>query len=87
MPVKANILEQMLTEVNYDATEIEYLASGFRTGFNLDYREPMNRTDRAKNLPFREIGSHPEVWEKMMKEVSLGRLAGPYQDVPYQYYV
>ena len=28
-----------------------------------------------------------DMWQKIMKEVKLGHYAGPYQEIPYQFYV
>ena len=46
------------------------------------------RTDRIQlyNLPLR-IGSHFDIWEKIMKEVKLGRYAGPFPNIPYENYI
>ena len=46
----------------------------------------MKRKNTAKNLPF-QIGDKFELWNKVMKEVKLGRYAGPYVSPPFEYFV
>ena len=60
---------------------------GFKYGFDIGYEGPDLRKDESKNIPFREVGSTEELWEKVMKEVSLGRYAGPYEEVPYEFFM
>ena len=43
----------------------------------------MNRQDTAKNIPFM-IGNREILWEKMLKEVQLGRFGGPFDKIPFQ---
>ena len=69
-PVKADILEELLTEANYPQADIEFLVNGFRNGFDLKYQGPEKRRDTAPNIPIK-IGSHIEMWNKIMKEVKL----------------
>ena len=63
-----------------------FLINGFTTGFSLEYEGPINRQDRLKNLPF-SVRNHSILWEKIMKEVKLGRFAGPYKNIPFENYV
>ena len=46
----------------------------------------MNRKDRSNNIPF-SIGSEIEMWKKLMKEVKLNRYAGPFNEIPYEYFI
>ena len=86
--MKVELLETWLKQSGYDHKETEYLVNGFRYGFDLQYEGPVNRTDQARNIPLdKNIGSDVDVWEKMMKEVALGRFAGPYDQVPFDTYV
>ena len=87
-PIKADILAQLLEEANYNKIETDYLVSGFRCGFDLEYCGPWKRSDVANNLPFRNgVGSPAILWEKMIKEVKLGRFASPFSNIPYKYFV
>ena len=40
----------------------------------------------SDNIPL-TIGSETELWDKMIKEVRLGRFAGPYDHIPLDHYV
>ena len=48
---------------------------------------PNSRKDESSNIPIREVGSPEDMWEKIMKEVELGRYAGPYENIPYRFYM
>ena len=78
--------EQMLTEAGYDRDEMQYLVTGFRHGFDLEYEGPTERSDSSRNIPF-TVGNKTELWNKIMNEVSLGRHAGPFEHVPFHNYV
>ena len=58
----------------------------FKKGFDLGYRGPTQRKDTSQNLPL-TIGSLDEIWNKIMKEVKLHRYAGPFDSIPYEYYM
>ena len=87
-PVDADVLEQLLVQTGYDVEETKYLVNGFRQGFNLGYRGPFDRQDTADNIPF-TVGNKFIMWEKIMKEVKLGRYAGPFEvdKLPFKNYV
>ena len=58
----------------------EYLVKGFRDGFDIGYRGVENRRDFSDNLPLsNELGTEVDLWNKVMKEVEVGRYAGPYE--------
>ena len=42
---------------------------------------------QSKNLKFRGIGDKVTLWNKVMKEVKLKRYAGPFEEIPFEYYV
>ena len=52
-----------------------FLQQGFTYGFG--YEGPKERQSLSNNLPF-SVGNHTILWEKLMKEVRLKRVAGPY---------
>ena len=59
---------------------------GFEKGFPLCYEGDCNVRKESQNLPFR-VGTPTELWNKLMKEVKLKRVAGPFKKVPFKYYV
>ena len=73
---------------SYDPAETAFLVNGFRQGFDLGYRGPMQRRDTSNNIPF-TVGDKFVLWEKVMKEVKLKRFAGPfkYEQIPFRYFV
>ena len=85
-PIKVDNLRECLTQSGYDKRKTAYIIQGFQAGFDIGYRGPENRVEEANNLPFR-IGNQTELWNKIMKEVQLGRYAGPYEKLPFQYYI
>ena len=86
-PVDVNRYEELLVQANYDLDKRNYLVNGFRHGFSLCYEGKLNNTKRnAPNLKIR-IGTKTELWNKVMNEVLLKRYAGPFEQVPYEYYV
>ena len=46
----------------------------------------IDRRDTARNIPLR-IGNKTELWNKVMKEVAEGRYAGPFEEVPFNYFI
>ena len=71
---------------NYNEKEIEFLRKGFTTGFDIGYEGPINRQSVSENIPLK-IGSKEELWNKLMKEVKLRRVAGPYKKIPYKNFI
>ena len=60
---------------------------GFSNGFSLEYEGTLTQSKRfAPNLKLR-IGSKVELWNKVVKEVELGRFAGPFVDPPFECFV
>ena len=41
----------------------------------------------ANNLKFRGLGNEVTLWNKVMKEVKLGRFAGPFVDPPFEHFI
>lgn len=84
--MKVEKYQELLIQSNYPQSEIEFLIDGFSNGFNIGYQGETNRTSRAANLKLR-VGSEEELWNKLMKEVKLNRVAGPFKDIPYNTYI
>ena len=82
------VLQQLLEQAKYPQSEISFLIQGFNKGFDIGYQGPQDRQDEAPNIPLR-VGSPTEMWNKLMKEVSLSRVAGPFtkQRFPFKNYV
>ena len=85
-PIKLKILGSLLQEAGYDVQKTEELVQSFTTGFDIGYRGKISRQDTSKNLILR-VGLQTELWNKIMKEVSLGRYAGPFTEIPFQNYM
>ena len=81
-PIKVQKLQQLLIATEYNHEKTVKLIEGFTDGFDLGYRGPINRKNSSANLPI-TIGSHQEIWTKLMKEVKLGRHAGPFPKIPF----
>ena len=79
-------LSKLLLESGYDQEALKFLVQGFSEGFNLQYKGNVNRRDMSCNLPL-HCGSDLDLWEKVMKEVKLGRYAGPYESIPYNNFI
>ena len=78
------LYKRLLKESNYNEDETKFLVDGFTSGFDLGYRGPWRRQDTSQNIPFQVtgVGNGFDMWEKIMKEVKLGRYAGPYKKIP-----
>ena len=78
--------EQLLIESQFDASERQFLVNGFRNGFDIGYQGPATRCSESKNIPF-TVGNHVEMWNKIMKEVKMKRVAGPFEKIPFENYI
>ena len=55
---------------------------------DLQYRGPWHQRDQARNIPFQVgVGNKYEMWKKFIDEVKAKRYAGPYDEVPFKYYI
>ena len=79
-PVKAECFIKLLKKADYNPQEIQYLQEGFTEGFG--YTGPQARQSRSDNIPLKPgIGDKTVLWNKLMKEVSLKWVAGPFKDI------
>ena len=85
-PVKFGRLIELLKQTNYHPSEIKYLQEGFTQGFDIGYEGPKIRQSESMNIPLK-IGSKTELWNKLMREVELKRVAGPFTKIPFQNYI
>ena len=60
-----------------------FLVDSFRNGFDIGYRGPTKIKRTSPNLKFR-VGNEVILWNKVMKEVKLGRYTGPFEDPPFE---
>ena len=85
-PIRIEKYEQLLRDTKYPAEDWDFLVRGFKEGFDIGYDGPAVQQNRAENIPF-TIGNEAELWNKIMKEVKLGRYAGPFKNIPYQNFI
>ena len=71
-PVKADELERLLIAAGYEVGKTRFLVEGFKYGFSIGYKGPMEVQQRAPNLKFRGVGNKTILWNKVMKEVVCG---------------
>ena len=84
--VNVSRLIQLLISSNYDQGEIEFLQNGFKNGFGIGYEGPEQRQSLAENIPF-TVQDRVDLWNKLMKEVHLKRVAGPFNDIPFENFI
>ena len=85
-PINVHELEILLKESNYDRTKSKFLIEGFKNGFDMQYQGPRNCRHLSNNIPL-NVGTRADLWRKIMKEVRLGRYAGPFESPPYKYFI
>ena len=85
-PINADKFRELLIEAHYDSEEVDYLYEGFTRGFSLEYQGCTKVKQTAPNLKFR-VGNKLELWNKMMAEVKDKRFAGPYEKIPFEYFI
>ena len=85
-PVKVGKLVEYLVQTNYPYKKTQFLQHGFEQGFDIGYKGPEKCCSKLNNLPF-TVGDKVELWNKLMKEVKLGRVAGPFEEIPFEHYI
>ena len=85
-PVKIDKYEQLLKQSKYDREKTEYLVKGLHEGFSIGYDGPEKVKMKSPNLKL-TTGDELDLWNKVMKEVKLGRYAGPYGNIPFETYI
>ena len=85
-PIDGHAFRTCMEEANYDKEKSDFLFKGFTQGFDFGYRRPVDRRDTSDNIPLK-LGSKNDLWNKIMKEVALGRYAGPFVNPPYQQFI
>ena len=85
-PIAVEKLQELLFISGYDHSKSQELVQGFTQGFDIGYRGPSCRQDTSANIPL-TVGTHADIWGKVMKEVQSGRYVGPYEHIPYKNYM
>jgi len=80
-PINPTNLSASLQDSNYDSEKVAYLIQGFTTGFALGhYSLPINTEPvNSHNIS----GKERIVQEKILAEIKLGRMSGPYKKPPF----
>ena len=81
-PVKVDKLVRLLHQAHYPSDEVKFLEDGFRQGFSIGYEGPEEHRSFAANIPF-SVGNETILWNKLIKEISLKRVAGPFDKIPF----
>ena len=82
-PVDYRAFERLLNETSYDTNETKFITEGFRDGFSLEYQANEKVQIHSRNLKL-SIGDETDLWNKVMKEVKMGRYAGPFKEIPHE---
>ena len=85
-PVLPDVLQQLLTESSNDKQKTKFLVDSFRNSFPIGYQGDRNIQQTAPNLKI-TVGTKIDLWNKVMKEVEVGRYAGPYESIPFKNYI
>ena len=85
-PVKVEELIRMLKHYDYDENEISFLEEGFTMGFDIGYEGPSEQKSESENIPLK-VGNKTDLWNKLMKEVELKRVAGLFDSIPFDNYI
>ena len=85
-PIRVDRLGELLERSGYDEQKTQFLVNGFKNRFDTGYRGPEEWLNLSRNIPI-TVGSHQEMWDKVMKEVELGRYSGPFEYPPYYYFI
>ena len=87
-PVNVDRFIQALKQTGFDSEKTQFLEKGLRFGFDIGYEGPLIRQSRSENIPF-TVGNKTILWNKIMKEVKLKRVAGPYceEEIPFQNFI
>ena len=86
-PVSVDKFKYLLEQSCYDKKESQFLIDGFTNGFSIGYCGPKNVKIKSPNLKFREVGDPITLWNKVMKEVKENRYAGPFEEIPFEYFI
>ena len=78
---------ELLRRSGYDSEKIQFLQDGLTNRFDIGYRGPTDRQSISENIPFGDVGNEVILWNKIMKEVKLKRVAGPFENIPFTNFI
>ena len=81
-PVRVGVLQHLLEQACYPPAKIEFLIRGFVDGFDIHYEGKTDVKLLSNNLPLR-CGTQQDLWTKIIKEVKLDRVVGPFAQIPH----
>ena len=84
-PVNVDVYEKLLVD-GYNKKKTKYLVNGFKRGFSFHYQGPKKVKKDSHNLKL-NVGTPEELWNKVMTEVKTKRYAGPFEQIPFKYYI
>ena len=85
-PVNVDQFVAAMEEADYQPDKIQFLKQGFTYGFDIGYARPIVRQSNSQIIPLKH-GSKVQLWNKLMKEVKLKRVAGPFDKIPFNNYI
>ena len=62
------------------------MVKGFSEGFDIGYAGVVDRQDYSQNIPLK-VGTKEDLWGKIMKEVKLKRVAGPFSEIQFKTFI
>ena len=80
MPLKANKLSKLLSKYP-DSDKVSYVIQGLTHGFALEY-EGQFKFRAPDNLPTAKLDPQL-IWDRLHKDIQLGRMLGPFKDPPF----
>ena len=87
-PINHRKLGDYLVQMGFCSKETWFLTQGFQLGFPIGYQGPVVRQSYSHNIPFMPgVGNKLVMWNKIMKEVQEGWVAGPFKEVPYSNFI
>ena len=85
-PVNPKKFQELLEATGYNKEKLDHVINGFKYGFSLGYQGKTKVKLKSPNLKL-YVGSEIQLWNKMMKEVKEKCFAGPFDEIPFQYYI
>ena len=86
--MKAEVFRDLLIETGYDKTKTNFIYEGFSQGFSLEYAGLKEVKLKSRNLKLpQHLGTKTTLWNKVMKEVEAKRYAGPFESIPYEFFI
>ena len=85
-PIDVEKYQALLVASQFNPVLSKFLLDGFTRGFDIGYRGPLIRRNLSNNIPI-TIGTEQDILDKLMKEVKVGRHAGPYKEIPFKYFM